>query len=63
MDDRGHRPAPANHADDGDSATSPEMERHRDGSDQHGHGSGSAAATWRAQGLDFVRDAIRLTYK
>jgi hypothetical protein len=39
------------------------MERHRDGSDEHGHGPGSAAATWRAQGLDFVRDAIRLTYK
>jgi hypothetical protein len=63
MDDRGNRPAPANHADDRDSASPPEMERHRDSSDQHGHRSGSAAAMWRAQGLDFVRAAIRLTYK
>jgi hypothetical protein len=39
------------------------MERHRDGSDQHGHRPGSAIAQWRAEGLDFVRDAIRLTYR
>jgi hypothetical protein len=39
------------------------MERHRDGSDQHSHRQGSAAAKWRTEGLDFVRDAIRLTYK
>jgi hypothetical protein len=40
------------------------MERHRGGDDDHHrHQPGSAAATWRSQGLDFVRDAIRLTYK
>jgi hypothetical protein len=63
MDDRGHRPAPANRADDRDSASPSAMERHRDGSDQYGHSPGSAAAKWRTEGLDFVRDAIRLTFK
>jgi hypothetical protein len=38
-------------------------DRHRDGSDQHRHQPGSAIAQWRTEGLDFVREAIRLTYK
>jgi hypothetical protein len=63
MDDRGHRPAPANRPSDRDAASPSGMERHRDGSDQHRHRQGSAAAEWRTEGLDFVRDAIRLTYK
>jgi hypothetical protein len=63
MDDREHRPAPANRPDDRDSASPSAMDRHRDESDQHRHRSGSAAAKWRAEGLDFIRDAIRLTYK
>jgi hypothetical protein len=63
MDDRGHRPAPANRSADRDSASPPAMERHREGSDSYRHSSGSAAAKWRTEGLDFVRDAIRLTYK
>ncbi|MGH7723072.1 MAG: hypothetical protein ACRENL_09640 [Candidatus Dormibacteria bacterium] len=63
MDDRGHRPAPANRAEDRDSASPPAMERHRDGPDQYRHSPGSAAAQWRAEGLDFVRDAIQLSYQ
>jgi len=39
------------------------MERHREGSDRYLHSPGAAAARWRTEGLDFVRDAIRLTYK
>lgn len=63
MDDRGHRPAPANRAGERDSASRPGMERHREGSDRYLHSPGAAAAKWRTEGLDFVRDAIRLTYK
>jgi hypothetical protein len=63
MDDRGHRPAPANRAGDRDSAAPPAIERHHDGSDRYRHSPGAAATKWRTEGLDFVRDAIRLTYK
>jgi hypothetical protein len=63
MDDRRHRPAPANRPDDRDSASSSAMERHREGSDQPGHRSGPPAARWRTEGLDFVRDAINQSYK
>jgi hypothetical protein len=63
MDHRKHRPPPANRADDRDSTGPSAMGRHREGDDEHGNHGGSAAATWRNQGLDFVRDAIRLTYK
>ena len=62
MDDRGQRPAPANHPGDRTPANGSATERRRDGSDQQ-HQPGSATARWRAEGLDFVRDAIRLTYK
>jgi hypothetical protein len=63
MDDRGHRPAPANRQVDHDWDGAPAMERHHEGSDRYRHSPGSAAAKWRTEGLDFVRDAIRLTYK
>jgi hypothetical protein len=63
MDDRGHRPASANRAGDRDSANPPAPERHRDGADGYRHNPGAAFAKWRTEGLDFVRDAIRLTYK
>jgi hypothetical protein len=63
MDDRGQRPAPANHPGDRDAGNRSTTDRHRDRSDQHRHQPGSATAQWRTEGLDFVRDAIRLTYK
>ena len=62
MDDRGQRPAPANQPGASHAANRSGTDRHRDGSDQHRHQPG-ATAQWRTEGLDFVRDAIRLTYK
>jgi hypothetical protein len=62
MDKRGPRPVPANRAGDRDSAGPSATERHSDGSDEHRRSAGSAAAKWRTEGLDFVRDAIRLSY-
>jgi len=63
MDERGQRPAPANRAGERDSGNPTAAERRHDRSDPYRHRPGAAAAEWRTEGLDFVRDAIRLTYK
>jgi hypothetical protein len=52
-----------NHHGDRNVANRSATDRHRDGSDQPRHQPGSAIAQWRTEGLDFVREAIRLTYK
>ena len=63
MDDMRQRPAPAHRAADRDSASPSAMERHPADSNQYRHRPGSAAAQWRTEGLDFVRDAIHRTYR
>jgi hypothetical protein len=63
MDDR-HRQAPAQRPDGGDPERPAAMERHqREQSQFRTRPGGAPSAQYRAEGVDFVRDAIHRTYK
>jgi hypothetical protein len=63
MDQMRHRPERWDRAHEHERPTPPASDRRRGEPDQYRHTPGSAAAQWRTEGLDFVRDAINRTFK